>query len=69
MNRETEARYLAAAKEAEAIVDSGERRAFVFGTLKEIIRSEHLPPKEIVTRCRYFLAEVEVRERDYYEEE
>ena len=69
MDRKAEAQYLAAAVEAADIKDGGERRAFVLGTLKAIINADDLTPKEIVGRCRYFLAEVGIRERDYYEEE
>lgn len=69
MDRKAEAQYLAAAVEAADIKDGGERRAFVLGTLKAIINADDLTPKEIVGRCRYFLAEVGIRERDYYDEE
>lgn len=64
MDRKAEAQYLAAAVEAADIKDGGERRAFVLGTLKAIINADDLTPKEIVGRCRYFLAEVGIRERD-----
>lgn len=69
MDRKAEAQYLAAAVEAADIKGGGERRAFVLGTLKAIINADDLTPKEIVGRCRYFLAEVGIREQDYYEEE
>lgn len=68
MDRKAEAQYLAAAAEAADIKDGGERRAFVLGTLKAIINADDLTPKEIVGRCRYFLAEVGIRERDSEEE-
>ena len=68
MDRKVEAQYLAAAVEAAAMTDVGERQAFVLGTLKAIINADYLTPKEIVGRCRYFLAEVGIRERDSEEE-
>lgn len=68
MDRKAEAQYLAAAVEAAAMTDGGEHRAFVLGTLKGIINASGLTPKEIVGRCRYFLAEVGIRERDGGEE-
>ena len=64
MTREEETRLLYLASEVAGVKGSVERMAMQLGVLKAFLKAEHLEPDEIVTRCKYFLAEFEARERD-----
>ncbi|MBS6215390.1 MAG: hypothetical protein KH338_09315 [Oscillospiraceae bacterium] len=57
MDRRAQEWYTEQAREA-AGMEAGMRQAYILGVLEAIIHGDHLKPKEIVEKQRYFLAEV-----------